>query len=122
MTFPRFVVAHSLLGLLLGCNAVDTSLADGAFRLEKGQTKQEVFGILGRPRLNDLKDGVEEWHYCTTEVLGGPDSFLSVFFADSRVFAFKQYKESKGGSCEDRIKGEGYREPDAVMEYRVKFR
>ena len=116
------ILIIAALGVLVGGCAGSTELSDKSFLLEPGMTKQEVLRILGQPKVNEFKGGVDEWHYCTSERMGGNDIYVSAFFVDKKLYAAKTYIDNHGGDCEDHIKGERYREPDEVREYRIKFR
>lgn len=99
-----------------------------AYRLEPGMTKDEVLAIMGPPVKTEFAKNVEEWHYCRTAqgVVSTVDEFLALFFYEGKLIAKKNYsvslKEAGGyGSCETFIKRGNYKEPDEVVEIRLKY-
>ena len=87
-------------------------------------TKAEVETIMGRPIKSDFRQNVEEWHYCKTGT--GSDEFLALFLYEEKLVEKLNYTvtlaDTKGvtGSCEKFIKMGNYREPDRVIELRLK--
>lgn len=95
-----------------------------SYRLTQGMTKDEVEKIMGAPIKSDFKKNVEEWHYCKTGL--SSDEFLSLFFYDGKLVEKINYSvtiaDTRGetGSCEKFIKMGNYREPDRVIELRMR--
>lgn len=95
-----------------------------SYKLSPGMTKAEVEAILGPPIKSDFRQNVEEWHYCKTGV--GSDEFLAFFFYEEKLVEKLNYTvtiadtKGVGGSCEKFIKMGNYREPDQVIELRLK--
>lgn len=95
-----------------------------SYKLSPGMTKTEVEGIMGPPTKSDFKQNIEEWHYCKTGM--GSDEFLALFFHDGKLIEKLNYtvtlSDTKGatGSCSKFIKMGNYREPDKVIELRMK--
>jgi len=93
-------------------------------RLTQGMTKEDVEKIMGAPIKSDFKKNVEEWHYCKTGM--SSDEFLSLFFYDGKLVEKLNYTvtlaDTRGaaGSCEKFIKMGNYREPDRVIELRMR--
>ncbi|MFM6970787.1 MAG: outer membrane protein assembly factor BamE, partial [Sediminibacterium sp.] len=93
-------------------------------RLTQGMTKEDVEKIMGAPVKSDFKKNVEEWHYCKTGM--SSDEFLSLFFYDGKLVEKLNYTvtlaDTRGaaGSCEKFIKMGNYREPDRVIELRMR--
>ena len=87
-------------------------------------TKSEVEEIMGAPAKSDFKRDVEEWHYCRTGSTA--DEFLALFFYDGKLIEKLNYTvtlaDTRGayGSCEKFIKMGNYREPDRVVEIRMR--
>jgi hypothetical protein len=95
-----------------------------SYKLTPGMTKDEVEKIMGAPVKSDFKKNVEEWHYCKTGM--SSDEFLSLFFYDGKLVEKLNYSvtlaDTRGatGSCEKFIKMGNYREPDRVIELRMR--
>ena len=111
--------------LLTGCGTVQN--LDNSLMISPGMTKQQVVSTMGENPIKTEFDGpLEEWHYCKTGV--GADEFIAVYFAEGRVIAMKPYTVTQkdaqweNGACEIFVKMGNFREPDAVREYRIKYR
>ena len=95
-----------------------------SYKLSSGMTKAEVEAIMGVPVKSDFKKNVEEWHYCKTG--GGADELLALFFYEGKLIEKLNYTvtlaDTRGvtGSCEKFIKMGNYREPDVVVEIRMR--
>lgn len=95
-----------------------------SYRLSPGMTKAEVEVIMGPPVKSDFYKNVEEWHYCKTGM--NSDEFLALFFFDGKLIEKLNYTvtlaDTRGatGSCEKFIKMGNYREPDRVIEIRLR--
>jgi outer membrane protein assembly factor BamE (lipoprotein component of BamABCDE complex) len=95
-----------------------------SFRLSPGMTKTEVEKLMGYPVKSDFKKNVEEWHYCRTGIYS--DEFISLFFFEGKLVEKLNYTvtiaDTRGvtGSCENFIKMGNYREPDRVIELRMR--
>lgn len=93
-------------------------------RLSPGMTKSEVESIMGTPVKSDFRQNVEEWHYCKTGM--SSDEFLALFFYDGKLVEKLNYTvtlaDTRGatGSCEKFIKMGNYREPDRIIELRMR--
>lgn len=93
-------------------------------RLSPGMTKSEVEEIMGIPAKSDFKLNVEEWHYCKTGF--DSDEFLALFFYNDKLIEKLNYTvtiaDTRGayGSCSKFIKMGNYREPDKIIELRMK--
>lgn len=111
-----------LLLCLIGCG-VQQNL-NVSYKLSPGMTKSEVESIMGAPIKSDFKQNVEEWHYCKTGM--SSDQFLALFFFDGKLIEKLNYTvtiaDTRGatGSCESFIKMGNYREPDKVLEIRMR--
>lgn len=87
-------------------------------------TKAEVEAIMGAPTKSDFRQNVEEWHYCKTGMTA--DEFLALFFYDGKLIEKLNYTvtlaDTRGasGSCSKFIKMGNYREPDKVIEIRLR--
>lgn len=87
-------------------------------------SKAEVEQIMGLPTKSDFKRNVEEWHYCKTGM--SADEFLALFFYEGKLIEKLNYTvtlaDTRGatGSCEKFIKMGNYREPDKVIEIRMR--
>lgn len=87
-------------------------------------TKAEVEAIMGAPVKSDFKQNVEEWHYCKTGM--SADEFLALFFYEGKLIEKLNYTvtlaDTRGayGSCSKFIKMGNYREPDKVIELRMR--
>lgn len=96
-----------------------------SYKLHEGMTKNEVEAIMGKPVKSDFYKKVEEWHYCATGA--GADEHLALFFFEDKLLAKKNYtvtlQDTRGisGSCEKFIKMGNYREPDNVIEIRLRY-
>lgn len=95
-----------------------------SFRLTPGMSKKDVEKIMGMPVKSDFKKNVVEWHYCKTGFYS--DEFISLFFFDGKLVEKLNYSvtiaDTRGvtGSCENFIKMGNYREPDRVIELRMR--
>lgn len=93
-------------------------------RLSPGMTKSEVEAIMGSPVKSDFHKNVEEWHYCKTGM--SADEFLALFFYEGKLIEKLNYTvtiaDTGGsfGSCSKFIKMGNYREPDKIVEIRLK--
>jgi len=87
-------------------------------------TKAEVEAIMGPPAKSDFKKNVEEWHYCKTGA--SADELLALFFYEGKLIEKLNYTvtlaDTRGatGSCEKFIKKGNYREPNLVVEIRLR--
>lgn len=97
---------------------------DVSYRLNPEMSKVEVEQIMGRPAKSDFSNNVEEWHYCRTGT--GSDEFIALFFFEEKLIEKLNYTvtlaDTRGatGSCEKFIKMGNYREPDKVLEIRMR--
>ena len=95
-----------------------------SYRLSPGMTKSEVETIMGPPVKSDFKQNVEEWHFCKTGM--SSDEFLALFFFEGKLVEKLNYTvtiaDTRGafGSCEKFIRMGNYREPDKVIELRLR--
>lgn len=95
-----------------------------SYRLSPEMSKVEVEQIMGLPAKSDFSKNVEEWHYCITGT--GSDEFIALFFYDGRLIEKLNYTvtiaDTNGatGSCEKFIKMGNYREPNKVLEIRMR--
>lgn len=112
----------SLICILHGCG-VQQNL-NISYKLSPGMSKSEVEAIMGAPVKSDFKQSVEEWHYCKTGMES--DQFLALFFYDGKLIEKLNYTVTSAdvrgasGSCENFIKRGNYREPDRVVELRMR--
>lgn len=116
------IVFLFLLICIVGCGLQQKLTLSN--RLTSGMSKDEVEKIMGAPVKSDFKKNVEEWHYCRTGTM--TDEFLSLFFYDGKLVEKLNYSvtlaDTRGayGSCEKFIKMGNYREPDRVIELRMR--
>ena len=95
-----------------------------SFGLSPGMNKQEVLDLMGPPIRSDFEKNVEEWFYCSTEIL--LDQQLVLFFHEGLLVSKHNYTvtvEDVGGvigSCENFIKMGTYYVPDEVKEIRLR--
>ena len=95
-----------------------------SYKLSPGMTKSEVESVMGSPTKSDFKQNVEEWHYCKTGF--NSDEFLALFFYEGKLIEKLNYTvtlaDTRGatGSCSKFIKMGNYREPDRVIELRMR--
>lgn len=95
-----------------------------SYRLSPTMTKAQVEQIMGSPAKSDFSKNVEEWHYCRTGT--SSDEFLALFFYEGELLEKVNYTvtlaDTRGatGSCEKFIKMGNYREPDKVLEIRMR--
>lgn len=93
-------------------------------KLHEGMSKSEVENLMGLPVKTDFYKNIEEWHYCKTGMMS--DEFIALFFYEGKLIAKLNYTvtiadtKGVGGSCEKFIKMGTYREPDNVMEIRIR--
>ena len=97
---------------------------DISYQLSPGMLKVEVEQIMGRPAKSDFSKNVEEWHYCKTGT--GSDEFIALFFFEEKLIEKLNYTVTMAdvggatGSCEKFIKMGNYREPNKVLEIRMR--
>ena len=118
----KILVILSTLLIVTSCG-IQQNLTS-SLKLSPGMTKSEVEKIMGMPIKSDFKKNVEEWHYCKTGIYS--DEFISLFFFDGKLVEKLNYSvtiaDTRGvtGSCENFIKMGNYREPDKVIELRMR--
>ncbi|RYE55221.1 MAG: outer membrane protein assembly factor BamE [Sphingobacteriales bacterium] len=118
----KTLLVISILAILQSCG-VQQKLST-SYKLSPGMTKPEVESIMGAPIKSDFKQNVEEWHYCSTGM--SADEFLALFFYEGKLIEKLNYTvtlaDTRGatGSCSKFIKMGNYREPDKVIELRVR--
>ncbi|MFZ6052554.1 outer membrane protein assembly factor BamE domain-containing protein [Halocola ammonii] len=111
------------LGLLITSCGLQQNLS-ASHLLSPGMTKAEVQQIMGPPAKSDFSQNIEEWHYCKTGM--NSDEFLALFFFEGELIEKMNYavtiSDTRGatGSCEKFIKMGNYREPDQVLEIRMR--
>ena len=119
----KVVLSILLIALLYSCG-VQQKLS-GSYKLSPGMTKAEVEAIMGRPVKSDFKQNVEEWHYCKTGM--SADEFLALFFYEGKLIEKLNYTVTLSntggatGSCSKFIKMGNYRDPDKVIEIRMRY-
>jgi len=80
--------------------------------------------LWGSPVKSDFSKNVEEWHYCRTGM--SSDEYLALFFYEGKLLEKLNYTvtlaDTRGitGSCQRFIKMGNYREPDKVIEIRMR--
>lgn len=95
-----------------------------SYQLSPGMTKSEAEAIMGPPVKSDFHQKVEEWHYCKTGM--NSDEFLALFFYEGKLIEKLNYTvtlaDTRGvtGSCSKFIKMGNYREPDRVIEIKMR--
>lgn len=112
--------------LLASCTALSGLQQDlnASHQLSPGMSKTEVEQIMGSPAKSDFSGKVEEWHYCRTGTTS--DEFIALFFYEGELLEKLNYtvtlSDTRGatGSCEKFIKMGNYREPDRVIEIRMR--
>lgn len=111
-----------LVALLSSCG-VQQNLSV-SYRLNPGMSKADAEAIMGPPVKSDFKQNVEEWHYCKTGM--NSDEFLALFFYEGKLVEKLNYTvtlaDTRGitGSCSRFIKMGNYREPNNVVELRMR--
>ena len=111
-----------LIVMLYSCGVQQNLTA--SHKLSPGMTKAEVEAIMGAPVKSDFKQNVEEWHYCNTGA--SADEFLALFFYEGKLIEKLNYTvtlaDTRGatGSCSKFVKMGNYREPDKVVEIRMR--
>lgn len=117
---------HILFLLFTGCgiySGVQQNL-DVSYKLSPDMTKGEVEVIMGPPIKSDFYKNVEEWHYCKTGTAA--DEFIALFFYKGKLIEKLNYTvtlaDTRGvtGSCSKFIRMGNYREPDSVIEIRMR--
>lgn len=118
----KYLTTALFISFLIACGVKQK--LNVSFRLSPGMTKSEVETIMGRPVKSDFKQNVEEWHYCKTGM--SSDEFLALFFYEGKLVEKLNYTvtiaDTRGafGSCEKFIRMGNYREPDKVIELRLR--
>lgn len=118
----------ALLTAISGCSSTPKlSAQQRAVTLALAMTKSEVINIMGRPIASEIKQRVEEWHFCTSRYLpskGYEYSLVAVYFVDGKLISTRPYsklpKSSNEGSCLSAVRGGNYSEPTEIREYRIK--
>ncbi|KYG82245.1 hypothetical protein [Roseivirga echinicomitans] len=126
--FPKlkYPVGIILIAFLTSCasSKMQQNLSV-SYKLSPAMTKVQVEEIMGPPAKSDFKQNVEEWHYCKTGY--GADEFLALFFHEGKLIEKLNYTvtmaDTRGvtGSCEKFIKMGNYRDPDQVLEIRMRY-
>jgi hypothetical protein len=99
-------------------------MLENSFKLSPEMSKEDVLEIMGQPRKSDFEKKVEEWFYCSTNYLFGPDEHLVLYFHEGKLISKYNYSvtmsdmKGGGGSCERHIKMGNYKIPDVVVEIR----
>ncbi len=112
-----------LFALLLTTCGVQQNLSV-SYRLSPGMTKSEAEAVMGPPVKSDFYKNIEEWHYCKTGM--DSDEFLALFFYEGKLIEKLNYTvtlaDTRGatGSCSKFIKMGNYKEPDSVIEIRIR--
>ncbi len=118
----KLVLSILSLAFLHSCGVQQKLTASN--KLSPNMTKPEVEAIMGPPIKSDFKNNVEEWHYCKTGM--SADEFLALFFYEGKLIEKLNYTvtlaDTRGayGSCSKFIKMGNYREPDKVIEIRMR--
>ena len=93
--------SNSLVGLVgwvcvcvLCLTACTTQVLHQASALVPGATPAQVRELLGEPLDRQFQDNQEAWQYCETGLL--KDTFVIVWFADSKVMGLRTYHSSVG--------------------------
>jgi len=93
--------SNSLVGLVgwvcvcvLCLTACTTQVLHQASALVPGATPAQVRELLGEPQDRQLQGNQEAWQYCETGLL--QDTFVIVWFADSKVTGLRTYYSSVG--------------------------
>lgn len=118
----------ALLTALSGCSSTPKlSVQQRAVALAPAMTKSEVINIMGRPIASEIKQRVEEWHYCTSDYshydMGNWSEYglVAVYFVDGKLISTRPYsKPASQGSCLSAVRGGNYSEPTEIREYRIK--
>ena len=117
------ILTITILSIFITSCGLQQNLAV-SYALSPGMTKVEVLQIMGPPAKSDFSRNVEEWHYCRTGT--SSDEFLALFFYEDELLEKVNYTvtlaDTRGatGSCERFIKMGNYREPDKVLEIRMR--
>ena len=100
--------------LFMGCSIIYTTQnLSKSSKVREGMPTDEVLKIMGEPVISELDRNVEEWHYCKT---GTPDTYLAIFFVDSKLIAKKYYLgKSEVGDCSLFVKTGDYKVPPEVQ-------
>ncbi len=109
--------------LFIGCTLVNVPWViqdlSHTGEIREGMTPDEVLVIMGEPIISELKNNVEEWHYCRTGSMRTlqKDTFVALYFLDNKLIAKEHYITIEGyGSCENFIKTGDYKVPPQVQE------
>ena len=108
--------------LFMGCTLVNVPWViqdlSHTGEIRAGMTPDEVMAIMGEPIISELKNNVEEWHYCRTGSLQQlqKDTFVALYFLENKLIAKEYYVAIEGyGSCENFIKTGDYKIPSNVQ-------
>lgn len=118
----RIILIFLCIHLFSSCGVQQKLSA--SYKLAPGMTKVEVEAIMGAPVKSDFKQNIEEWHYCKTGMTA--DEFLALFFHEGKLVEKLNYTVTLAdtggayGSCSKFIKMGNYREPDKVIELRMR--
>lgn len=123
----RGITIYIITLILFSCGVSQNYLQQNlevSYQLNPGMSKVEVQQIMGPPAKSDFSKNVEEWHYCKTGT--GSDEFIALFFFEGKLIEKLNYTvtiaDTRGatGSCEKFIKMGNYREPNKVIEIRMR--
>ena len=79
---------------LLGLTACATQILHHASALTPGATPTQVKALLGEPHDRQFRGHQEGWQYCETGLF--QDTFVIVWFADSKVTSLRTYHNAVG--------------------------
>ena len=122
--FACLLLATAVCG---GCASMYTQQAVNlAVNLKPGMSPAEATAVMGPPIKSEFSRGVTEWHYCKTGTTA--DQFVALFFEKDKLIETRNYTVTLGdiggayGACENFVKMGNYREPDSVVEIRLRYR
>ena len=127
-TLAMFTCVGALLTAISGCNSnPEIPVQQKAFVLSPAMSKTKVLQIMGQPVASEIKQGVEEWHYCTQRTSHHQQgrwyeySLVAVYFVDGSLVSTRPYAKPVGReSCLSAVRGGNYSEPTEIREYRIK--
>lgn len=108
----------SALSFAIFCSCA-TALPRSVVSVERGTTKEQVIARLGHPQDRQFKGDIEAWQYCQTGFVN--DSFVIVWFAQSKVTGVNTYKDSVAdiGFCDSHFRTVRWEDaPDMTIEIR----
>jgi len=116
-----------LLTATSGCSSnPEIPVQQRAFALSPSMSKTDVLQIMGQPLASEIKQGVEEWHYCTQRTSHHQQgrwyeyNLIAVYFLNGSLVSTRPYAKPVGReSCLSAVRGGNYGGVSSNSELRI---